>query len=174
MLAFRAWCIALSLALPVSLGCTKEVAPGGEAAAGDTGIAQPEAASADRSTSGSVGEVELPFGMDLEKGIPPWYVSGAGKIEVARMRQSVNDQSHTLTPCNRDWNPGAGEHTAKVLLRFTIGEEGHISEMSASENIGGDPALIECVVKGMSEMTFDPPPVGGEVTYEMPLYFAKR
>ncbi len=165
MFDFRAWPFVLWLWVSVCLGCAKEVGPESEAAPVETAALASDSANP---------EAELPAGMDLEKGIPPWYVSGPGKIEASRVRQGINDQSKSIVPCNQAWDPGTGHHTAKVLIRFTIGEKGHISDMNAAETLGGDAALAECVVDGMRGMTFDPPPLGGEVTYEMPLYFAKR
>lgn len=169
MFGIRAWHCALFVMATLHLSCAKEADPGGEEPAADAAVA-----SEAPTDPAARGPAQLPLGMDLEKGIPPWYVSGSGKIPTERVRQGVHEHSKSLVACNKAWDPGSGKHNAKIMFQFTIGEEGHIFGVTASESPGADEALVECVLAGMGEMTFDPPPVGGPVTYQMPLYFAKR
>lgn len=62
----------------------------------------------------------------------------------------------------------------RLVISFTIGTDGRVSEVVVRENSVGSPAVAACVTDVISRFRFSPGPTGGSVTFAYPFVFAPQ
>lgn len=64
--------------------------------------------------------------------------------------------------------------TGRILIAFRIPPSGRLEHAEAREDSVGSPALVECMIRVLSELRFRPGPIGGPVGYAYPFVFAPQ
>ncbi len=97
---------------------------------------------------------------------------GIGKLDGALVTKVFRRRSSAFRACYESRlkvNPGL---SGKVVIRFTIGSAGRITNIKVSSNSTGDSAVGSCIINKVRRWRFSPPE-NGSVTFTYPIVLSK-
>ncbi|MFT7621206.1 MAG: TonB family protein, partial [Myxococcota bacterium] len=97
---------------------------------------------------------------------------GIGKLDGSVVTKVLKRRSTAFRACYESRlkvNPGL---SGKVVIKFTIGPAGRITNIKATSNSTGDTAVAQCIVNKVKRFRFNPPE-NGSVTFTYPIVLSK-
>jgi len=94
-----------------------------------------------------------------------------GSLDSGKIASVVKSRIRSVQDCYEKElkkNPKLG---GKITIRFTIGEDGKVSEARTESDSMGNPAVADCILSRLRHWRF-PKPEGGNVTVSYPFVFA--
>ena len=97
---------------------------------------------------------------------------GMGKLDGTQVSKVMRRRSSAFRACYESRlkvNPGL---KGKVVIRFTIGTAGRITNIKVAQNSTGDSAVGSCIINKVRRWRFSPPE-NGSVTFTYPIVLSK-
>ncbi len=96
---------------------------------------------------------------------------GMGQLDSSAVAGVFKRRSSAFRTCYESRLRDKPNLSGKIVIRFTIGEAGRITNIDVASNTTGDSQVGACIVEKVRGMRFDPPK--GSVTFTYPIVLSK-
>ena len=103
---------------------------------------------------------------------PEAGLEAEGALDKGEIQRVLDENRSRFRQCYETELLKKPDLAGKVVLRFTIGADGAIDEVSVSDNGTGNAPLSACLVEAAKRMEFPPPEGGGDVEVTYPFIFS--
>lgn len=93
--------------------------------------------------------------------------TGVGKVDPQAVASVFSRRKSAIKSCYEKELRRDSKISGRVVLKFTIGPAGRITDISATQNTTGVDSIAQCMVEKVQGWKFDPPE-GGAVTFTYP------
>jgi TonB family protein len=100
--------------------------------------------------------------------------SGPGRIDPEVVARQIRVRRSTMARCYEDELRSDPTLGGRLTVRLRIEPRGTVTDVRATENATGSPAVARCVVSAIERLRFNPGPEGGSVSLVYPFTLAPR
>ncbi len=157
-----------------SIGIATEEGQGTRLGAGGSGGA---ASIGDLASKAEVGQVGGGTGEKIKTASISGKITGInpeidGKMDQAKINAIIKSKQKALQDCYERELRKNPNLSGKIVVRFTIGEDGKVSDVRIESDSMGNPEVADCILSRIRRWIF-PKPDEGSVTVSVPFVFVK-
>ena len=174
---------------PTAMNAPEEKAFGGGPAAGEGGAGGPKAQTitAEERKQAGIGQAlktdvvaKVPTKAPTEKKVEAKINlaggakkgGGLGKLDTAQVSSVFKRRATAFRACYESRLQDKPSLAGKIVIRFTIGGAGRVTNIDVASNTTGDTAVGACIVEKVRGMKFDKPE-NGDVSFTYPIVLSK-